>query len=175
MIRVALIGNAAGGKSTLAKALAARLGLPLYHVDQVQFGPDWSPVFESVVAAELDAAADGPRWIIDGWGPWPTIERRFERADTIVWIDLPLWVHFWWAAERQIAVSHEGGAGLEGQPEGDARGLTRRLFETIWAVDQVKPRLAALVDRFVGRSDVHHLTSPEALGAFAAAYARRHG
>jgi len=172
MTRVALIGNAAGGKSTLASALAARQQLPLHHVDRLQFRPGWIPLAEDAVAFELDAAAAAPRWIIDGWGPWPTIERRFERADTIVWIDHPLWVHFWWADERQIAVARGGGAArLEGQPEGEARGLTRRLFETIWAVDQLKPRLAALVERFAGRCDLHHLTSPEALDAFAATYA----
>jgi adenylate kinase family enzyme len=33
--RIAIIGNAGGGKSTLARAMAARRGLPLTEVDKL--------------------------------------------------------------------------------------------------------------------------------------------
>jgi ABC-type protease/lipase transport system fused ATPase/permease subunit len=37
MKRVAVFGNAGGGKSTLARQLAAITGLPLHVIDQLQF------------------------------------------------------------------------------------------------------------------------------------------
>jgi adenylate kinase family enzyme len=95
MTRVAIIGNAGGGKSTLGRRLAARYDLPLFSVDQVQWQPNWIPAPPEELARELDHIASGERWIIDGWGPWTSIEQRFNAADTIVFIDLPLWVHFW--------------------------------------------------------------------------------
>jgi hypothetical protein len=45
------------------------------------------------------------RWIIDGWGPRPSIEERMKLSDTLLFVDLPLWMHFWLAAERQISVA----------------------------------------------------------------------
>jgi hypothetical protein len=37
MRKVAVFGNAGGGKSTLARRLAEVTGLPLYHLDRIQF------------------------------------------------------------------------------------------------------------------------------------------
>jgi hypothetical protein len=42
-------------------------------------------------------------WIIDGLGRLDSIPARLARATDIVLVDMPLWVHFWLAAERQIA------------------------------------------------------------------------
>ncbi len=39
MTRVAIIGNAGGGKSTMARKLAAARGLPYFAVDKFQWRP----------------------------------------------------------------------------------------------------------------------------------------
>ena len=39
MKRVAIFGNAGGGKSRLARELAAITGLPLYVIDKIRFRP----------------------------------------------------------------------------------------------------------------------------------------
>jgi adenylate kinase family enzyme len=67
MKRVAVFGNAGGGKSTLARRLAELTRLPLYTVDLMQFraGGDAVPHDEY-----LQAHADVLRreeWIIDGY------------------------------------------------------------------------------------------------------------
>ncbi len=169
MARIALIGNVAGGKTTLARRLATFHASPLHFVDRIQYGPGWAALETDAVTRALDAIAATDDWIIDGWGPWPSIEQRFRRADTIIWIDHPLWVHFWWAAERQVSVARGDAAPRSDGPE-DTEPLahTRRLFEAIWGVDQLKPRLAALIDRYRDGRDVRHITSPEELDAFAA-------
>ncbi len=56
-------------------------------------------------------------WIIDGGGDLETTRKRAERSTDIILIDMPIWVHFWLAAERQIA--REGGS-LEHPPAGNA-------------------------------------------------------
>ena len=89
----------------LAHRLADLHSLPYFSVDQIQWLPGWIERAEAVVTEELDRAAISDSWIIDGWGSWPCIERRLSLSDTIIFIDLPLWVHFWFAAERQISVA----------------------------------------------------------------------
>ncbi len=110
----------------------------------------------------------GDRWIIDGWGPWATIEERLVLSDTIVFVDLPLWMHFWLAAERQIAVAR-GDSRSDPVAGCDDLAVTRRLFKTIWHVDrELKPRLTELVEIYASGRDYHHITTLEQLDRLAA-------
>ncbi|MFK0160941.1 adenylate kinase [Rhizobium sp. NPDC090279] len=91
--------------------------------------------------APLDAYAgqhqriiSGENWIIDGLGHRNSIPARIDRATEIILIDMPLWMHFWLAAERQIA--WQSGK-LEHAPGGlSAMPPTRDLFRTIWEIEQ---------------------------------------
>jgi len=87
--RIAVIGNGGGGKSTLARALGKTLDLPVHEVDEVQWLPGWRRAPLDEVAPILEGWAADDAWIIDGFGPWPVIDRRMGRADTIVYVDLP--------------------------------------------------------------------------------------
>ncbi|MEM1038246.1 MAG: adenylate kinase [Pseudomonadota bacterium] len=100
-MRIALIGNAAGGKSTLSRRLADTHDLPLYEIDKWQWGPGWEPKPEAEYAPLHEAAIEGERWVIDGMGTGPLINARLRRATDIILIDLPIWQHYWLAAERQ--------------------------------------------------------------------------
>lgn len=51
MKKIAVIGNAGGGKSTLCRALGVALQLPVYAIDKVQWGPGWTRIAESTVDA----------------------------------------------------------------------------------------------------------------------------
>ena len=59
----------------------------------------------SATAADVAAAHAAwlaePAWIIDGFGGMDLIARRFAAADTIIFVDFPLYTHYWWALKRQ--------------------------------------------------------------------------
>ncbi len=76
MQRVALIGNAGGGKTTLARAVASALDLPLYHVDSVQYEPGFRVRNADETARTLDRWAESDRWVIDGFGARASILKR---------------------------------------------------------------------------------------------------
>jgi adenylate kinase family enzyme len=99
--RVAVIGSGAGGKTTLARAPAARLGVPHREVDAVVFRPDWSRAPEAEIVRTLDRWLDDDGWVIDGLGPLACVRRRLDAADTIVRLDLPLRVHLARALRRR--------------------------------------------------------------------------
>src|SRR5215470_6901479 len=102
MKRVAVFGNAGGGKFTLARCLAELTGLPLYVVDMMQFGPRGTKVPQHEF---LQAHADLLRrdeWIIDGFGSAALAWERFAAADTLVYVDLPLLIHYSWVTKRLI-------------------------------------------------------------------------
>lgn len=173
MKRIAVIGNAGGGKSTLARKLAAALGLPYHEVDALQWRPDWTPVPAADVRRAHEAILKKSRWLLDGFGDWESVERRFTRADTIILVDLPLWVHYWLAAERQIAWA-SGGTGQEPAGHG-APPPTRELFEMMWRLDRDGlPRLRRLAkDAEAAGKGVVRLRSLEELDRYAASLGGR--
>ncbi len=100
MKKVAVFGNAGGGKSTLSKQLATMTNLPLYVLDKIQYraGGTEVPDRDYKLAHMKILATD--RWVIDGFGSIETLWPRLNEADTLIYIDLPLSIHFWWVTKR---------------------------------------------------------------------------
>jgi hypothetical protein len=118
--------------------------------------------------AQHGALIAGERWVIEGLGTPDSAPARFQRSTEIIFVDLPLWVHFWFAAERQRAW-HAGR--LDHPPAGEAKAPpTRAVFEAIWMIERNwMPRVRASV-RAAERDGcrVTRLVSLEALDAFTA-------
>ena len=132
--RIAIIGNAGGGKSTLARKLGKALDLPVTHVDSVQYRSGWQRTETAECDRILDGAAQADRWVIDGFGSDASIEQRINLADTVVFVDFPLWRHYWWAGKRQWAARHGQRSELpENCPEFSFTH-TRKLFAVMWLV-----------------------------------------
>ena len=132
--RIAVIGNAGGGKSTLARRIAVSQGVPYVEADRLLWRQNWKLADPACYALAHDQAIDAPSWVIDGLGRKESIPKRLARSTDIILVDLPLWVHFWLAAERQIAWSQ---GHIEHAPAGAKTAPpTEALFRTIWEVDQ---------------------------------------
>src|ERR1044072_2709570 len=89
MARIVVIGNAAGGKSTLARRLARRHGLPHVEVDTLLWRPGWKLAPEADYARAHAGAIARERWVIDGLGRQDSIGERLARSPDIILIDLP--------------------------------------------------------------------------------------
>lgn len=100
--KICIIGNACSGKTTLARSLQQVTQLPLFHVDSIQFLPQLKLKNPDTTRAELLEISRREQWIIDGFGPLNIIEDRFQKADLVVFIKLPLLVVYWWMIKRQI-------------------------------------------------------------------------
>jgi adenylate kinase family enzyme len=91
--RVNVKGISGSGKSTFARELAGRLGVPYVELDALHHGPNWTEAsaeeLQARVREAMEAAPDG--WVIDGNYEWKLGENVLVAADTIVWLDLPLW------------------------------------------------------------------------------------
>jgi adenylate kinase family enzyme len=168
MNKVMIIGNGGGGKTTLAYQVAKKYRLPLTEIDTLQFQSEWRRTPEPALRHAIKVLHDSDRWLIDGFGPWDQIEERAGLADMIIFVDHPIWVHFWWACERQMAAAR--GEQRLGGPSGcDLREVTKQMFETLWRVhEHLRPRLVELVERHQVSKKVVWIHSPEELDAFVA-------
>jgi hypothetical protein len=166
MQRVVVIGNSGGGKSVLARHLANRLDLPYVEIDALLWRPGWQLAPPEEYAAAHAQQLGESRWVIDGLGTRASIPARLGRATDIVLIDLPLWLHFSLAAERQLAWA----AGRLDHPPAGIGEMPplRGLFQTMWEIDREwLPEIRALVDAEAARGKrVFRLASLEALDGF---------
>lgn len=93
MNRVVILGRGGAGKSTLARRLGARTGLPVIELDTEFWPADLEPRPPDDWARHQADLAARDRWIMDGdLGPHDVLEPRLRRADTVVILNLPLWL-----------------------------------------------------------------------------------
>jgi adenylate kinase family enzyme len=102
MQRILVIGSGGSGKSTVAKEIASRLGLPLVHLDSLYWHPGWRATENSAWDRVVEELIAAPRWVIDGnYGR--TLDVRLTRCDTVIFLDLPRVVCLWRAVKRRLA------------------------------------------------------------------------
>lgn len=147
--KVVIIGNIAGGKTRLSRKLSTLHSLPLTHIDSIQFlpGMQMRPLADTRTA--LNSVTSQDAWIVDGFGPLDLLEKRFALADKIVFIDLPLWRHYWWAIKRQFFINLF--TRRSELPEGCNEmtwAHTQKLFKTLRQVDtKMLPELRRILNR----------------------------
>jgi adenylate kinase family enzyme len=163
--RILVIGSGGSGKTTVARRLAERTGLPLIHLDSLYWRSGWQPTPADAWRAKVQTLISGDAWIIDGnYGG--TLDIRLEACDTVVFLDLPRFVCLWRVVTRQLR--HFGQVRPE-LPSGCRERLTWEFLVWIWTYPSrrrrhILRRLAALDER----KRVAILPSSAAIDAFLA-------
>jgi len=100
--RIAVIGTSGSGKTTVARELARRHGVPYVELDALNHGPGWTETPDAEFQRRVAAATDGSGWVVDGNYERKLGDLVLERADTVVWLDLPLRVALTRVTRRTI-------------------------------------------------------------------------
>ena len=64
--RVVVVGTSGSGKTTFARALASRIGVPHVEFDAYRHGPNWTETPNDIFRQNLLEALSGPVWVADG-------------------------------------------------------------------------------------------------------------
>ncbi len=84
--RVLVAGTSGSGKTTLAGLIAGELGVPRVELDALHHGPGWTPRPE--FAGDVARLVERPDWVTE-WQYAAVRELLLDRADCLVWLDLP--------------------------------------------------------------------------------------
>lgn len=88
-MKLSIVGYSGAGKSTLALVLGRRLGLPLLHLDRVQFTANWQERSRTEALAIVASFLEQESWIIDGTYPSFHYDRRLAESDKIIFLNFP--------------------------------------------------------------------------------------
>lgn len=172
MKKVAVFGNTGGGKSTLARTLSELTQLPLHPLDLIQYRAGGGKVPHDEYLRAHAELLQRDTWIIDGFGCMPSTLERFAAADTLIYVDLPLFTHYRWVTKRLLK-------GLFANPEGwpdnsPIWSSTMDSYRVVWRCHRrLTPRYRQLVADAASTKRVHHLRSPAEMSAFLEAIKER--
>lgn len=178
MRKVAVFGNAGGGKSTLARHLAETTGLPLYVIDVIQF-PNGRYQADEANGGKISREAyeklhddllAKDEWIIDGFDNVALAWKRFHAADTLIHVDLPVTIHFWGVTRRLAQGLFKNPIGWPENTPVIESSLDS--YRVVWRCHtRLTPRYRRLATEMPSKK-IHHLKSYSDISDFLQAVAR---
>jgi adenylate kinase family enzyme len=167
--RVAVVGGSATGKTTVARELARRVGVPHVELDALHHDAGWQEAPAELLRERVDAAlAAAPHgWVVDGNYHGKLGLSVLERADTVVFLDLPFGLtvrRVLWRTLRRIVRREEL---WNGNRESLRTAFSRQSI-VWWVIRQHGSHRAKWPDRFaaVPQLDVVRLQSPREVAEF---------
>jgi adenylate kinase family enzyme len=156
--RIAIIGSGGSGKTYLARAVGARLGAQVTHLDVLYYDRKWNTISSERFAALQRELVGRSRWVIDG-NYASTLPIRLARADTVVFLDLPALVCLGNILGRRLR---------HGRGQHDAIGIYDRIT---WGFiryivtyrGKMRPRIQHLLETEAQHADIVVLTSRRAI------------
>lgn len=88
MERISVVGPPGSGKTTFARRLAGLCAAPFVELDSIVHQAGWNDLAGEELRGRVSAAISGDRWVVDG-NYRAVLDLVWERADTVVWLDLP--------------------------------------------------------------------------------------
>lgn len=89
MEKVIIIGCPGAGKSTFARKLKEKTGLPLFYLDMIWHKADGTNISRDEFDGKIKEIMKKEQWILDG-NYIRTLEMRLKECDTVFLLDYPL-------------------------------------------------------------------------------------
>ena len=158
-------------RAPFSRALSAKTGLPVIHLDVHFWQPGWVPTPDDESEREERGLLAGEEWIADG-NYHATLDGRLERADTVVFLDTPWWICAGACVPRGV---RKRPAGFE-LPVGCDESAWRRLRDEWWLAWRIwrarrsdRERELGILSQHGKHAALHVLRSRRAVCGFLAA------
>lgn len=170
MKRIMIVGGPGSGKSTLARWMGGQTGLPVQHMDLIHWRAGWVERSQDEKLELISAVEAHDHWIIEG-GISKRYAQRLERADVLIWLNLPIGVRLWRVFRRSVRYRGQARPDL---PKGCPEQLGIETLKFLWWTwhNRIPGRLKVqrTLDDYKGTAQIHTLRSPREVVAFQVAF-----
>ena len=140
MKKIIVIGCPGSGKSTFARKIRDVIRIPLYHLDMLFWNEDKTTVTREILTERIREVMENPEWIIDG-NYASTMEMRFEKCDTVFFLDYPTEVCLKGIEERQ-GIPRSDMPWIESESDEEFRNFVRSFN------DKIRPEIICLINKY---------------------------
>lgn len=135
---VNVLGGSNSGKSTFSKRLADKLGATYVELDAINWQPNWQMDSDEVFIGKVDnALADSNNgWVVDGSYSGRLGSLVHNKADTIIFLSVPLYV----TLPRQFRRTYKRVIKREKLWNGNQESLKNSLLLTYWIIKSQRTR-----------------------------------
>lgn len=151
-----IIGSGGAGKSTLARALGEKLNIKVIHLDTLLWKPNWHQVPRAEQIKIQEQIVQDKEWIIDGnYGG--TMDIRLQKADTIIFLDIPRIICIYRAIKRSIQYKNKSRPDMV---EGNKEKFDFNFYKWIWNYPKDKrPEIIKTLKELENEKTIIHLKS----------------
>lgn len=165
MRRVLVIGSGGAGKSTFARRLGARLGLPVIHLDRAYWRAGWVEPPKDEWRRTVEGLCAGDAWVMDG-NYSGTLDVRLAACDAVIFLDLPRAVCTWRVVKRGL--KHRG-TNRPDMAEGCHEKIDLEFLLWVWNYPRrSRPKVLARLEELSGSKRVYRLRSSAEVEKFLA-------
>lgn len=118
MKKIIVIGCGGAGKSTFSRKISKKLNIPVYHLDKIFWNKGWIETQQEKFDSDVKEILTKDKWIVDG-NYLRTLDMRSEKADTIIFINMPTYLCLYRIIKRRLMYIGKSRPDMaEGCPEG---------------------------------------------------------
>ncbi len=163
MNRIAIIGSGGSGKSTLARRLGELLKIEVFHLDALFWKPGWVGASRDEQQMVQNELVENDSWIFDGnYGG--TMDIRLNKADTIIFIDMPRTICVFRIIKRRLQYRNKTRPDMG---EGCKEKLDLEFLKWVWEYPKIKkPTILSKLQSISKEKEIIILTSPDEVERF---------
>lgn len=167
--RICVIGCPGSGKSTFAKKLSEKMGLPIIYVD-MHYHDRTKPYYQGqdheAWLQKVMELTQGDAWMFEG-DYRKTYSLRFAAADKILLLDFPRALVLSRIARRRWRYRKGTARTRLGMPDDWEENIDRKFLKLVWNFKKERiPHVAAIADETDSRHKILRFTSPKQLNRF---------
>ena len=158
-----IIGCGGAGKTTLAFQLHDIIKIELIHLDQHYWQANWVETDKAIWAQRVEELSDKASWIIDGnYGG--TMEIRFQKADTIIFLDRSKWICIYRVLKRVIL---NYGRTRKDMAKGCKEHFSWTFIRYIYHYNKTRrPKILEKLEQYKGQKAIYQLRSNSEIKEF---------
>lgn len=163
--KIAIIGNAGSGKTTLALHLKEKLNLPVIHLDKHYWKANWEKRDFDEYLAIHDELCKQNEWIMEG-NYSRSFSSRFLHADVIIFLDLSPYQCLWRVLKRLVL---NYGKIRQDVPENCPERFSWEFLKWVWNFkNRHRNTIVILLDEYKTQKQIYILKSQKDLRIFIA-------